>query len=829
MAKNIKSLQLLRNGQLFNSYAAAVAGITDTSTDDGVIKLARYTDESNDPYSGGTSGNVKTIFGIYHTAIDSKPAGYTIYESYKEVIEAIKKKIDDMSGDGEGSIAEQIKAAIDRLNSRKDAGESEVFSSVYQDSGVTSASTRNLSTVKLAGYTAPQGTNDDNTTEANKVAAADSLGDALAKLQKQINSMDKVATSGEGEVVVTVVEADGKVTEQKEKISKVLLNDYAKDTTGATKADKVAATDNLGTALSKLENQIEVVSANTKSQLDNLDYNLAKDDNKVVVSLNQTDGEISGESVNISSVKLAGYTVGGDDSAKVAATDTLGEALGKLQGQINGMDKAASVVDGQVVTTVTETDGKVSETKANVKDLQLGGYSKDANATGDIASTDTINTALSKLENKAAAITITNADGTINVTTGVSGTDINVNVKSGEKVIKKDGDGGLYTNLNLVKITSGLGATVKESYEFRDSDGNKIGESIDIAKDSHIVSISYISDSGDTKYQNLEYKYLDVNGTEQTEYVDISSLVLEAEFASGITVTNHVAHGVVDPSSEKNSGDTASFLTVGTNGFKVDGIKQEIINRINELDVTDAAVAGEYVSAVNETDGKVAISRANVSDAVLNGYTKGTAPASTAIAATDDVKGALAKLEHQVDAAKAAATTKVVEGTDAGNNMTIASATSETDGSVTYTVNLTDVASKAALDAEVTRAKNAEKEIADKVGLTGEESGRTWSVASANYATGNTVNDSIKNLDTQVKANADAIAANKVISANSALTVTSAATGTTLTVVVDSNAHTVDSSTLAVTDTKNTNVVSPIAITSSGIAFADVLDAGFYD
>ena len=118
------------------------------------------------------------------------------------------------------------------------------------------------------------------------------------------------------------------------------------------------------------------------------------------------------------------------------------------------MDKEASAVAGQVVTTVSEADGVVSETKANVKDLQLGGYVKDTAATGDIASTDTINAALSKLENKAAAITIANADKSINVTTGTTGTDINVNIKSGEKVLAKDGAAGLYTDIDLVKITT---------------------------------------------------------------------------------------------------------------------------------------------------------------------------------------------------------------------------------------------------------------------------------------------------------------------------------------------------------------------------------------
>lgn len=381
--------------------------------------------------------------------------------------------------------------------------------------------------------------------------------------------------------------------------------------------------------------------------------------------------------------------------------DALDRALNGVQGQIHGMDKAADVVAGQVVTTISEADGKVSEVKANVKDLQLGGYEK-TDATGAIAGTDTINAALSKLENKANAITISNTDGSINVTPGADGTVINVNIKEGERVIKNDG-GGLYTNLNLVKISTGLPTEVKERYELHDSDGVKIGESIDIAKDSHIVSITYITDSGKTYYQNLEYKYIDVNGVEKTEYVDISSLVLEAEFKDGLEVVDHQVKAKIDATSEKDSQNTpVSFLTVGPDGLKLSGIKDEITRKIEALNYTDTPAAGQYVTEVNEADGKISVVRANVSEAVLNNYVKGSD--ATAVVAADSVNAAISKIENQIDKAKAAATTKVVEGADEGNNMTIVSATSE-DESVTYTVSLTDVASKAALDAEIAARK----------------------------------------------------------------------------------------------------------------------------
>lgn len=422
---------------------------------------------------------------------------------------------------------------------------------------------------------------------------------------------------------------------------------------------------------------------------------------------------------------------------------------GNIETVIQAMDKAASAENGKVVTTVSEVDGVVSETKANVKDLQLGGYSKETTATGAIAGTDTINTALSKLENIVAANEISNADGSIVVTKPAgtaTTTDVKVNIKSGEKVIKLDGEGGgLYTNLNLVKITESLPATVKERYEFRDSDNNKIGEPIDIAKDSHIVSITY-----NEATQKLIYTYLDASGATQTAEVDMAHLILETEVENGIQSVNGKLSIKLDTTGD-DTGD-GKFLTVGENGLKLDGVTDAINAAVNGLNYADTAVAGQYVTEVDETNGVISVQRANVSDAVLNGYAKGEKPASTAIAATDDVKGAIAKLEHQIDNAKAAATTKVVEGTDAGNNMTITSA-ADADNSVIYTVNLVDIASSTALTAEIAARKAVDGQNGDTYAAN----------AGTNFISGATsLNDADVKLDAALKAVSDKVNAAKV-------------------------------------------------------------------
>ena len=193
----------------------------------------------------------------------------------------------------------------------------------------------------------------------------------------------------------------------------------------------------------------------------------------------------------------------------------------------------------------------------------------------------------------------------------------------------------------------------------------------------------------------------------------IESFLQESEFADGLQVNNHVVSVKIDANSEQDSQATpADFLTVSSNGIKVSGIKDEIDRKIAALDVTgDTAVAGQYVAAIEETDGIVAVkTRANVSEAVLNNYSKGSD--ATAVAATDTVNQAISKLENQVDKAKAEAKTKVEKDANAAH-LTLTATTSTTDNSVTYTIGETDIASASAL----TELSAATQQIESNLGL----------------------------------------------------------------------------------------------------------------
>ena len=778
MVKNIKSLQLLRNGNVFNSYTAAVAGITGTPTDDGVIKLARYTYTPHEEGSGDTkyvTTTVKTVFGICHNPnnVTDGTTGYTytIFDSYHEVIADLQRQIDAMGGDS-GSIAEQIKAAIDQLN-----------------------------------YTG--------------------------------------VTTGDGVVVTNVTESSGVVSATSAEVGGLKLTNYTK----GSDSGAVVATDSINAAISKLENQVDAVKAEKDAAIDALDVEDTAVSGQYVSQVTETDGKIA-----VARVELPSLTEVHEAGKPIIAVSEDKGQLAASAGTINA--EFVNVADGGNLFTGSTVEAVLAEIDAAYK-------AADAAIVGD--ATISGNT-LGKLEDRIEAL---------------------------------DADAKEY---HIVKTTDGLPETIKERYSLVDAAGNVSGDTVDIPKDSHIVSITY-----DGATQKLTYTYINDSGVTASTDVDMSQLVLETEFGSGVTVTDHVAHGVVDPTSE-------SFLTVGENGFKLAGVSGLVENQIAALDasVTGGTAAGTATSnhvqvIVDEVDGKltaVTVNEANIAsksdlDAlsgktvtgvemtggtanIVNNDTDGTkkitinadgstlktstaytsAQTASAVETGDSIDTALGKLEAQVAAAKTAATTKVVEGTDTAGVMTIDE--NVADSGNTYTIKLSNIAKAdavglnangshvttqgaytseattiageiAALDAALNtvsgKVDNAQAEIDRMESAIGLKEDGTYSANTTNNYTSDatSVNGAIDALDDAVKANADAIAANKVVSANSALTVTSAATGTTLTVVVDDKAHTVDSSTLAVTDTKNADVVSPIAITSSGIAFADVLDAGFYD
>lgn len=604
--------------------------------------------------------------------------------------------------------------------------------------------------------------------------------DVDEKIKTAIEALDSNATSVDGKnIQVKVTETDGKITAVNITTDKTVnSNDVASAIeTKISNLDYSGVTTGDGVYVTNVTEADGVISATTAT-LPSLGE--VKETGKPIVAVSENKGQVAASvgEINADFVNIA------DRDSLITATTVEG-ALAEIATEIDGMDLPVVSGDGEVITAVSEEDGKVSASKTAIKDVKLTGYAKNTTATGAISATDDIEDALSKLENKAAAITIANADGSIKVTTGATGTDINVNIKSGEKVIKKDGNGGLYTDLDLVKITENLPTTVKERYQLLASDDYQIGANIDIYKDSSISKI-YLGYSNDTvdentgvitsgttgEPQSLNYVYHKEDGKYEMVHVDVSKFLVESEFASGVTADAiGVVHGVVDTNSETNSGGTA-FLTVDADGFKVNGIKQEIIDRINELDATVGSTtveSGKHVAVqVVEDAGKLTaltVTETDIASKSLLDVLSGKTVTEVA-SSNDSIKATLSdaadKTKH-LDIITDASKIKMSGFTNANALTSIKESSSVTEAFLEVDNVITEkaeVISSALNGLEATKAEKTalDSEIAARKAVDGQNGDKYAANANANYiGNATSLNDADIKLDAALKAVDDAM------------------------------------------------------------------------
>lgn len=587
-----------------------------------------------------------------------------------------------------------------------------------------------------------------------------------------------------------------------------------------------------------------------QSAIDALDGEDNAVDGKVVTAVVQENGKVKVSTrEQVANLILKGFTSSGEaGSLQIGANDSIGSALNKIENYFKGLDVSEVSATGQPIVKISQTNGKIA---AKVGDIAAA-HVTVADAEDVITATD-VESALTEIAKNVAANKVTNADGSITVTTptgSTTTTDIKVHIKSGEGVIKLDKANGIYTDLKLVKITNGLSANIKESYQLRNSNGTQIGESINIYKDSALDNfyLGHVDDAlvgADSKGESdkstikdghgepaLVYVMQLANGKYKLTAVNVGAFLEESEFKDGLEVDNHVVKVKKDASSETvvteyDSTGTAKtnsdVITISESGIKIANIQAAINAAIGTLDVTDAAVAGQYVSTVSETDGKISVSRLDISAAPLNNYSKGSD--ATAVGASDTINAAIGKLENQVEAAKAAAKTVInttVNG-ESASHMKIDNSKAA-DGHDVYSFSLADVASEDALEAEVSRAETAEKTLAESIGCAYNDSTKVVtayaSTAANAYAKTNQVKSDIAALDAEVGK-----ALNDITSANAGIVV-GAKSGKSqkITLTLD----TTTASTDILNQYANASNSNALQITEHGLYLSSVWDCGSY-
>ena len=121
----------------------------------------------------------------------------------------------------------------------------------------------------------------------------------------------------------------------------------------------------------------------------------------------------------------------------------------------------------------------------------------------------------------------------------------------------------------VYKVTDELPDNVREAYIVKNNLGEQLGERIDIYYDSSIVSINYLPDE-----QVIRYVYIDSTGETHIVDIDLSKVVIEAEFGDGLQVNSGEVSVKIDSTSD-------TYLSVSENGIKLTGISDFFTQLLN--------------------------------------------------------------------------------------------------------------------------------------------------------------------------------------------------------------------------------------------------------
>lgn len=209
----------------------------------------------------------------------------------------------------------------------------------------------------------------------------------------------------------------------------------------------------------------------------------------------------------------------------------------------------------------------------------------------------------------------------------VDGHTVSLTIKSGEKILKQDGN-GLYSSLSLVKYTSkdydgttDLPSGVAARYRLKNGDtatasSSNIGDPIDIPTDRNLYSVylghvddtltsstnpAVVSGTGDAA---LCFIYELSDGTYTLAAVNIESYLTESEFSDGLTVSSHIVKAnlgdglTFDSSSPKKiQANLGTGLQLDTSSPKKIELKKSATSEIGGIRV--GAVKGTAVSGLS--------------------------------------------------------------------------------------------------------------------------------------------------------------------------------------------------------------------------------------
>lgn len=411
----------------------------------------------------------------------------------------------------------------------------------------------------------------------DNVAGNDAITAAINALDATVNS------TGGANVAVQVVETDGKIT-------------------GVT-----VTTDNT------------INSTDLENAIAELDASDAAVSGKFVTAVSEADGKITVSRDYLTDAVLAGYAADTTKTGAIAATDTLEQALNKLENKT----AAITVASADKTVKVTSPAGGGTDLAVNIDGTTLV---KDS-------STGAISTNLKIVKNSSPSDTSVKEE--YYLAYGSSSTAIGDTIK-------------IYKDSALLSIKLLHAYHVGQADEILPTYSN--GTWTDI----------------DSQYQTEEnvalcYAYSNATGDTVIAAVPVGNFLQESEFGNGLQVVSGEVSVKIDSESE-------DFLSVSSNGVKVSGVQDAIDAAVEALDanVSQTAGADGLALSITEVAGKITAISGSIAAETYDAY--GSAAAvlgeSTDAATANTVYGAKA----YADAKKADV---IGESTDAASANTI--------------------------------------------------------------------------------------------------------------------------------------------------------------
>ena len=326
-------------------------------------------------------------------------------------------------------------------------------------------------------------------------------------------------------------------------------------------------------------------------------------------------------------IKIDGTATTGSIGEKVATLDGADTVDGSVKKQIKDAVEALDVTDTAVaksfVTTVSETDGKITVSRGSVTsadktvtigDNTDGGIDLAVNIDGTTLVKDS-STGVISVDSSA----LVQGENAITVSDGSDGKQkISLTIDSEDKVLTQS-TSGLLANLSLTYdstnkkiVLGGKDNTTINEIDASDfiKDGMLAGTQVFLADaETKEITISGQSHTfeGLTKGHHYIAFLFKIDGKEvsyQWDILDATDIIDVYVAGDGLSLTGHTFAVKIDSASE-------TFLTVSADGIKLSGVQDAIDGAIEGLGATVTGTGNNVTVDITEVDGVVTASAAS--------------------------------------------------------------------------------------------------------------------------------------------------------------------------------------------------------------------------